>query len=43
MWGRDDETKNSGLEKSVWLFVRALIPRGRPEHTQWLLLHTAAT
>lgn len=33
MWGRGDETKNSGVRKSVWLFVRALTLRGSPEHT----------
>lgn len=24
MWGRDDETKSLGVEKSVWLFVTAV-------------------
>lgn len=42
MWGRDDEIKNSEVEKSAWLFVPAVTLRGRAEHSQQSQLHTAS-
>ena len=43
MWGREYETTNLGLEKSVWLFATIVTLRGRLWYVQQLLVHIAVT